>query len=98
RQHARNGLGQGEGFRAGLAVKHGVLRGSYATRIGSNLQALGQIAGRLTPENRQRLEIFGRARAAGPLGRLAGMRQAGVYRQGLLARCAFWGAVCFGRI
>ena len=98
RQHSCNVLGQGEGLRAGLAVKHGVLRGDYSARIDSNLHALGRIAGHLTPKNRYRLETFRRARAAGLFRRLALMRQAGVFRQGLSARLGFWGAVCFGRI
>lgn len=98
RQHGRNVLGQGEGFRAGLAVKRSVLRGGYATRISHNLHALGEIAEQLTPENRRSLDIFQRARKAGLFSRLALMRQAGVYRQGLLGRMGFWGAVCFGRV
>lgn len=98
RQHGRNVLGQGEGFRAGLAVKQGVVQGRYANRIGRNLAALNQIAEYLTPENRQRLDLFQQARRAGPVGRLALMRHAGVYRQGLRARFGFWGAVCFGQV
>jgi len=98
RQHGRNVLGQGEGFRAGLAVKHGVLRGAYAARIDRNLQALARIEARLTPENRHRLAAFRAARRAGPLRRMALMWRAGVYRQGLLARLGFWGAVAVGRV
>lgn len=98
RQHARNVLGQGEGFRAGLAVKQEVLRGSYATRIERNLQALDRIAEQLTPQNRQQLHAFQQARKAGIFARLARIRRAGVYRQNFLARFGFWGAVCFGRV
>lgn len=98
RQHGRNVVGQGEGFRAGLAVKQGVVQGRYANRISRNLAALNQIAEYLTPENRARLDLFQQARRAGPVRRLALMHRAGVYRQGLLARFSFWGVACFGRV
>ena len=98
RQHGQNVLGQGEGVRAGLAVKGAVLRGGYSARIGRNLDALAQIAALLTPENRARLDAMQRARKAGLVDRVRLMRRAGVYRQARLGSLGFWGAVCFGRV
>lgn len=99
RQHGGNVLGQGEGFRAAVAVRRGVMRGTYGRRIGQNLAALVQIEARLTPENRRRLADFIAARQAGLPGRLALMRRAGVYRQGgWRVAAGFWGAVCLGRV
>lgn len=99
RQHGGNVLGQGEGFRAAMAVRRGVMRGAYGRRIGQNLAALMRIEARLTPDNRRRLADFAAARQAGLPGRLALMRRAGVYRQGgWRAAASFWGAVCLGRV
>lgn len=98
RQHGRNVLGQGEGMRAAMKVRRGVLEGSYAARITANLRALRRIEDRLTAENRHRLDAFETARQGGLLRRLGGMWRAGVYRQGIASGPGFWGAVCLGRV
>lgn len=98
RQHGRNVLGQGEGMRAAMKVRRGVLEGGYAARITANLRVLRRIEDRLTPENRRRLDAFEAARDARLWHRVAGMWHAGVHRQGFADRLGFWGAVCLGRV
>lgn len=98
RQHAQSVLGQGEGFLARIRVRRGVLAGSYSERIEQNLQALQQVSHVLTPENRARLNLFIRARRSGLLRRLILTWQAGVWRQGRIARLEFWGVLCLGRV
>lgn len=98
RQHARNALGAGERIARRFANKVAVLRGSFAQRVGTNLEALVPLEADLTPLNRTRLELFQRARTAPLLRRLTLLRQAGVYRQGRLSGLSFWAAACLGLV
>ncbi|WP_435260121.1 glycosyltransferase [Thioclava sp. FR2] len=98
RQHEDNLVGQGEGFLASLKVKRGVWDGSYSQRIDRNIAALLRIKDVLTAENRDCLHDFAAARNGDFTTRLSLMRKSGVYRQGLISRIGFWGAVCVAKV
>lgn len=82
RQHGNNLIGAGVGVKALLArVWHTHLGGVYRGWIDRNVRALERLRHRLPPESARRLQLFLEGREKGPLGRVAGIRAAGVYRQ-----------------
>lgn len=98
RQHARNVLGSGAGMVAQIKRKLLVLQGAFGERLQSNISEMERVQDLLTPENRAVLEQFRRARAAGLMARIKGLRALGLYRQSRMGTLGFWGAALLGRI
>ena len=98
RQHGRNAIGAGQGLRAQLQRKAGVLRGTFMARMQGNLDALQAIPEMLTPEASATLRSFAAARKQGVFGRLAALHRVGLYRQHWAGTLGFWGAASLGRI
>lgn len=98
RQHDSNCVGANTGVReSGKRVKQ-LLHGRYRQWMDQNIVALQAISHRFTPENRNTLELFSRARKGNLFKRLAGMRRAGVYRQTYLGNIGLLAAILIRRV
>ena len=98
RQHDDNQIGGGAGAGAQIRRKAAVLRGAFRDRLGGNLAAMRAVEDLLTPENARLLQAFTAARGATLPRRIAGLWQAGPYRQSPLGSLGFWGAALLGRV
>jgi glycosyltransferase involved in cell wall biosynthesis len=81
RQHACNVMGSNNSWPARLLRTGMLLRGCFSDWNDMNILALQRLSHHLTPSSRRQLERFNLARAGGPVVRLAGIKQSGVYRQ-----------------
>lgn len=81
RQHGANLVGMDTGWRARLKYWRQLLQGQSRTRNSGNITALRTLEDRLTPENRQALAYFAKARDMSLLPRLLNLGRSGVYRQ-----------------
>lgn len=85
RQHSENLIGSNQGWRARFVRLRMMLRGRFRDWNTTNISALRRLPSHLiTPENRETLELFAKARSASLLKRLCYLRRSGVYRQTLL--------------
>jgi len=99
RQHDRNVIGCGQGWRARVERLNRVFVGGVHRRWSDmNLAALDRVRGRLTAESLGRLERFASSRVRGPVGRLLGVYRAGLYRQTWQGNVALFFAALLGRI
>lgn len=98
RQHAHNAIGANLSSRAQLARLWQLLNGRFRQWNAINLAALSRSAHRFTPEARETLARFSRARQNGPVARLRALRQAGVYRQHWSGTVALYLAAALGRL
>lgn len=98
RQHDANQIGVNTGLTAKLNRLRWMLRGRFRRWNKINLAALGASAHRFTPENRALLDDLARLQRAGMGERLAIMKRAGFYRQGLEGTLSLWLAASLGKI
>lgn len=98
RQHGDNAIGAHHGTRASFSRIIQVLGGRFRRWNDANVAALTVVASHLTPEHRQVLNTFSRARC-GPLPhRLRALKRSGVYRQSRLGNIALWLSVVVRQI
>ena len=99
RQHGNNLIGAGDGVKASLErIWHTHLKGVYRGWIDRNVRALERLRHRMTPENVRRLQSFLDGRGKGPLGRVAGIRAAGVYRQTWTGNASLYLSAFLGKL
>jgi len=98
RQHSGNVIGMNSGWRARLLRIRKLFKGQFKQWNDQNIQALILLEPWLTHRNRKVLEIFIRARRRWLVPRLAGLFQAGVYRQTLLGNLGIVVAGIFGKL
>jgi glycosyltransferase involved in cell wall biosynthesis len=96
RQHSANLIGANDSTLASLWRMKLVFEGRFRKWNDLNIAALRASAHRLTPENRELLERFSRARRRPVLRRLGDLRRCGVYRQSLRGNVAMWIAAIYG--
>ncbi|HCP80259.1 MAG TPA: glycosyl transferase family 2 [Octadecabacter sp.] len=98
RQHSNNVLGANDCWRSRLHRLGLILGGVWAGWTDRNLACLQPLSDRMTPENRQCLETFTKARQSSMLRRISQLRRAGIYRQRSAADGVMWLAALFGRL
>jgi glycosyltransferase involved in cell wall biosynthesis len=99
RQHGGNLIGKNRGLRPRWNRLRKVLTGDWRHLVGRQLAALQKAAGRLTPENRRRLEALASLRQLrNPLRRFNRFRVCGFRRQNPLEQAAVYLAVIFNRL
>src|SRR5215831_4737190 len=85
RQHPDNLIGSNHGWGARLVRLRMIFQGRFRDWNAKNIAALQRIPAHLiTPENRETLALFAKAREAPLLKRLYYLKQSGIYRQTLL--------------
>lgn len=97
RQHDVNQFGGDTTFTARTAGALGLLGGRLRDWTDRNVAALGLARPHLTAANQATLDRFVTARRASLIGRLAGLRQAGVYRQTPQGNALIWIAAALNR-
>ncbi|MFZ1726244.1 MAG: glycosyltransferase family 2 protein, partial [Albidovulum sp.] len=90
RQHPGNEMGRNDTPRAWIVRLGQILSGGFRDWNSRNIRALQRAEPFLTEENRALLDRFAAMRAAGPLGRLAGLFRTGIHRQTAPATVALW--------
>ncbi|SMX32677.1 glycosyltransferase [Octadecabacter ascidiaceicola] len=98
RQHSNNVLGANDCWRARLHRLRLILAGVWAGWTDRNLVCLRPISDRMTPQNRQCLETFSKARRLSVLRRIFHLRRSGIYRQRPAAGGVMWLAALLGRL
>jgi hypothetical protein len=99
RQHAGNQFGSNANPLAQYRRAQLLLRGRFRGWVDLNLVALHRVRHLMTPENRQVLDDFTRARRRWFVGaRLAGLRRCGVYRQTALGNVGITVAALINRL
>lgn len=98
RQHGRNEIGANTRPRDRAHNARQMLRGRLREWTDVNLAALDRIGDAITPDNRRVLEGFRRARAAGLVGRVAGLYRSGVRRQTFVGDAGLFAAAIIGRL
>ena len=99
RQHPNNAIGSNLGWRARLVRFRMMLNGRFRDWNATNIAALRRLPAQLiSPENREVLELFAKARSASLLKRLRYLRQSGVYRQTLLGNVSLFAAAILKKI
>ena len=83
RQHGLNQFGANRSVTAQASRLRQLLQGRFRGWVDTNLAELQRVRHLMTPENQSVLDQFARARHQRLLPRMAGPRQAGVYRQTL---------------
>ena len=98
RQHAGNLIGANRGLLATLHRLRHLFTGTFRDWNNTNIAALEQSSDHLAPENLQLLRRFATGRAQGLRGRIAMLRDTGVYRQGMLGQTSLRLATLLGRL
>ena len=98
RQHDGNMIGANSGFAAQRRRLVMMLKGRLRRWNTINIRALERAAEHLTPANRALLARFDEGRNAGLAGRLAMLRDTGVYREGLGGQLSLYLAALMGRL
>lgn len=98
RQHRHNQIGANSNAQARFSRLTQMLSGVYQNWNANNIAALNTSRDLLTPQNREILDNFARARKQGAWGRLAGLRASGVYRQTPLGHLGLLLAAVLGKI
>ena len=96
RQHGTNVIGANVGLRAHLRRYWIVLRGHLRRWNDQNIDALTRALPYLTPENRQLVADFAKARRAPILTRPRRLHRLGIHRQSRLGTCLLWLAAVIG--
>ncbi|NNK17157.1 MAG: glycosyltransferase family 2 protein, partial [Sulfitobacter sp.] len=97
RQHADNLIGSGRAWRDQLRRKTGVIKGVFSERIDGNIAALQAVSDMITPDARDILNRFAKAREANGIARLLRLYAVGPYRQKRRDTLGFWGAASLGK-
>lgn len=98
RQHSGNVVGTNSGWAARLKRARMLLEGRFQRWNDSNIAALRTLEHKLTPENRQKLERFAKARHMSFIPRLIHLKRCGIYRQTFLGNLGLIAAAIFGKI
>lgn len=98
RQHEKNLVGSNAGVLERATRVRKMFQGTFRSWMDANLHALAHFRNRLTPRNRQTLQLFEEARAAGLARRLQLIRQSGVHRQSLSGTLGLAAAAILQRI
>ncbi len=98
RQHAGNLIGANRGWLATLRRLRHLFTGTFRDWNNINIAALEVSWDHLTPQNRALLHRFATGRTQGMRGRIAMLRDTGVYRQGALGQASLWLAALLGRL
>jgi glycosyltransferase involved in cell wall biosynthesis len=99
RQHGRNVMGSNRRWSARWNRLMFMFRGDFGDWNRRNVDAMRAHAGSFTPDNRQRLEAFRRAREeAMPWTRLAWLRRSGAFRQRPAEHLMLWLACALRRL
>lgn len=97
RQHQGNLIGANRGLVAKRVRLRMLFNGRFRRWNTINIAALRGSAHRLTPENRQVLELFAEERNGPPLQRLSMLRRSGLHRQGLAGQMSLYLAALLRR-
>lgn len=98
RQHDGNLIGANRGLRAKTKRLIWLLSGGFRRWNTINIRALDASRDRLTPENRQKLDLFATNRDRSVLVRLMMLRRLGLYRQGIQGSLSLYLAALLRRI
>lgn len=98
RQHESNLVGMNSTWKARLKRVRMLWQGRFRSWNDGNIAALRSLRSRLTPENRDILEHFAKAREMRLIPRLIYLRRSGVYRQTLLGNIGLIVAALFKKI
>ena len=98
RQHENNLIGSNQGWMARAQRIKLLLQGRFKRWNDANLASLNEIRDLLTPENRDLLDNFTKARSGGVLQRVAGLRRTGVFRQTALGNIGLVIAAVINRL
>lgn len=98
RQHDANQIGMNISWLARFVRLRMVWEGNLKCWNDGNIAALKTLWDRLTPENREILERFAKARKMSFLWRLVYLRRSGVYRQTMLGNVSLVAAAIFKKI
>jgi len=98
RQHEGNLVGMNSTWYARFKRISMLCQGRFSKWNDCNIAALGNVQGKLLPENRQTLEHFAKARQMKLLPRLMLIKRSGVYRQTLMGNLGLLVATIFKKI
>lgn len=98
RQHNGNLVGMNASWSARFKRIRMLWQGRFRGWNDSNIGALRTLSHRLSPENREILERFAKAREMSLIPRLYHLKRSGIYRQTLLGNLGLIAAALFGKI
>ncbi|MGL4859878.1 MAG: glycosyltransferase family 2 protein, partial [Enterobacteriaceae bacterium] len=98
RQHIANLVGMNNTWFARLKRVRMLWQGRFRNWSDSNIASLYKLRHRLTPENRDILEQFARARQMRLIPRLIYLKRSGIYRQTLLGNLGLIAAAIFRKL
>ena len=98
RQHQHNIVGMNSTWSARLNRIRMLCKGRFKDWSDSNIEALEKLQHKLTPQNRDILYQFAKARNRGLISRLIGLKKSGIYRQTLLGNIGLFVAALFKKI
>lgn len=98
RQHENNLIGADSSWSARLVRLGQMFRGRFSQWTDRNIEALQRVRTRLTPENREILDLFSVARKRWLLPRMLGLKYSGVYRQTLFGNLGLALAALFKKV
>lgn len=98
RQHHDNLVGANASWLSRLVRMRMLWRGRFRNWIDRNIQALGPLHNRLTPENQDILERFAKAREMRLIPRLFQLKRIGIYRQSMLGNLGLIAAAVLRKI
>lgn len=98
RQHGGNLVGTNADWTARFKRIRMLFQGRFKLWNDSNISALLTLQHRLTPENREILQCFAKARGMRLIPRLIHLKRSGIYRQTLLGNIGLVAAAFFGKI
>jgi glycosyltransferase involved in cell wall biosynthesis len=98
RQHDGNLVGMNASWSARLVRIRMLFEGQFRNWNHGNINALHNLRGNLTPQNRATLDQFAKARNLALIPRLVGLKQCGIYRQTLFGNLGLIVAALFKKI
>ena len=98
RQHANNLVGANNSWRARLFRMRMLAQGRCKRWNGQNLEALQSLQHLMTPQSRQTLHLFAKARQESVWTRLIALKRSGVRRQTWASHLSLFVAALFGKI
>ena len=98
RQHDGNLVGGNSSWPARLVRIRMLFQGEFRVWNDNNIAALRKLEAKLTPENKEILDRFVRARNQWLLPRLIGLKKSGIYRQTILGNLGLVAAAIFNKI
>jgi len=98
RQHDGNLMGMNATWAARLKRIRMLWAGRFKDWSDRNIAALRRVENKLTPENRELLECFAKARQSTLIPRLIQLKRCGVYRQTFFGNLGLIAAAIFGKI